>query len=94
MWPMETPGADGYEVGEPATPQQIDEAEEQLVTRLRRALRDLYLTCDGILDQPGQWWVIWLLDRLVEVLRRHGMTLCCRDPCWRSGTMGRAIPSA
>ena len=66
MWLMETPGADGYEVGQPATPQQIDEAEEQLGSRLPRALRHLYLTCDGILDQSGQWWVIWPLDRLVE----------------------------
>jgi hypothetical protein len=63
---MESHSVDGYEVGAPATESQIDAVEEQLGARLPSVLRDLYLTCDGILDQPGQWWVVWPLDRLVE----------------------------
>ena len=31
MWPMETPGADGTEVGEPTTLQQIDRRRSNLV---------------------------------------------------------------
>jgi cell wall assembly regulator SMI1 len=63
---METSGVDGYEVGQPATAQQINAVEEQLGSRLPRALRDLYEESDGIFAQAGQWWVIWPLDRLVE----------------------------
>jgi hypothetical protein len=66
MSPVEGAGIDGNEGGQPANPRQIDAAEEQLGSCLPRALRDLYLTSDGIFDRTGQWWVIWPLASLVE----------------------------
>lgn len=56
---------DGYTLGEPASVSDLTHAESALGTRLPDLLRDLYLAMNGVFDAPGQWHVIWPLDRVV-----------------------------
>ena len=44
---------------------RLAEAESRLGNRLPASVRSLYVERDGVFSAPGQWWVVWPLDRLV-----------------------------
>jgi cell wall assembly regulator SMI1 len=58
--------ADGCRLRAPVTPAGVDAAEGELAVTFPGELRALYLASDGVLDEPGQWFVIWPLADLVS----------------------------
>jgi hypothetical protein len=57
---------DGYEVLPAASDAEITQAEKLLGATIPTSLRRLYLMSDGVLDKPGQWFVVWPLAEVVE----------------------------
>ena len=58
--------AGGCRLRAPVTPAGFDTAECELEVTFPGELRALYLASDGVLDEPGQWFVIWPLADLVS----------------------------
>jgi hypothetical protein len=56
---------DGYELWPGAGAGQIAAAEAALEAAFPDDLRQLYLTSNGVLDTPGQWFVIWPIADVV-----------------------------
>ena len=42
------------------------EAEAELGATFPGEIRSLYLTSDGVFDEPGQWFVIWPVAELIS----------------------------
>jgi hypothetical protein len=57
---------DGYALYPAADELAISAAGAQLGHALPGDLADLYRASNGVFDKPGQWFVIWTLDTLVE----------------------------
>jgi hypothetical protein len=50
----------------PATPSSLGYAESELEVIFPGGLRALYLASNGVLDEPGQWFIIWQVTGLVS----------------------------
>lgn len=46
-------------------PRGLASAEGRLGLHLPDSVRQLYIASDGVFHEPGQWWVVWPLERLV-----------------------------
>jgi len=64
-WKAVVRSVDGYRTREPVQRAELDQAEATLHVALPEMLRDLYLATDGVVDEPGQWFVIWPIVELV-----------------------------
>src|SRR6266508_5882767 len=81
-WKAVVRSADGYRTREPVQPAALGHAEATLHVVLPETLRDLYLATDGVVDEPGQWFVIWpTRDQKRRGIRRR------RRPTARSGRL-------
>jgi hypothetical protein len=54
----------GYEVGPPASAEELELAQTRLGVCLPDQLVSLYEAGDGVFDSAGQWWVIWPMRML------------------------------
>ena len=71
----------------------VAESESALGVTLPVALRELYLESDGVWDEPGQWFVIWPLVRVVEQNRGDwGAGSAARDAWIAFGDDGTGNP--
>jgi SMI1 / KNR4 family (SUKH-1) len=57
---------DGFGVGAPVEAASLEHAESVIQTALPPTLRALYQVTDGILDKPGEWYVVWPIARLIS----------------------------
>jgi hypothetical protein len=60
---------DGHELQPPASATNIEQVEAQLGAVVPAGLRALYQTSNAVYDKPGEWFVVWPLDAVVE--RNH-----------------------
>lgn len=65
-WSAVLGAADGCRLCAPATPSRLGDAEAELGVTCPGEFRSLYLTSDGVFDEPGQWFVIWPVAELVS----------------------------
>jgi hypothetical protein len=78
-WPAALGTDDGRRLHGPAKPSTISDTESALGVTLPEGLRALYLATDGVFDEPGQWFPIW---PLAKVIARN-------QAAWADGTTTR-----
>ena len=61
--------AAGARPAEPCSENALTDAEQLLGRAMPDVLRRLYEVTDGVFDEPGQWWVLWPLQRVVSDTR-------------------------
>jgi hypothetical protein len=55
----------GVIAGPPCSSARIADGERSLGAALPDELVALYRAADGLFDEPGQWYIVWPLDRVV-----------------------------
>lgn len=58
--------ASGHRLGPPCRASDLADLVFRLGTEVPQDLQRLYRLGNGVFDEPGQWWVIWPLDRVTE----------------------------
>lgn len=59
--------AHGHVPGAPCADADLLGLAKSLGGEVPQDLRTLYRLGNGVFDEPGQWWIIWPIDRVAEV---------------------------
>jgi hypothetical protein len=76
---------DGYELCPGAGAGEVAAVEAALEAVFPAELREIYVTCNGVFDRAGQWFVIWPLS---EVVTRNREAWSLEDSPARRGLVG------